>query len=403
MWTVKYKPKSLKEVADQEEAKAKLLKWFESWKPGGKAALLYGPPGNGKTCTVEALAAEKNLDLLETNASDVRSEDKIEQLIGRGARAASLLGTRGKLILIDEVDGLEAHMDRGGARAVVRIIKESAFPVVLTANDPWDRKLFEIRNLCELIEFKKVPLRDAVKRLEYICKMEGVKADPKALHAIAERNQGDLRGAILDLETVAQGKKQIKLEDLEVLGKREREADIFEALRGIFKARSALSAKLSVINVDMDPDEIFWWIENNIVNEYERAEDLAKAYEALAKADLFRSRVIRRQNWRMQAYMIDLMTAGVSQAKKEPYRKFTRYQRPQKISFLAKTMAERERLNSILRRIASRLHCSTKKVKTEFLPYLLYLTEKDKKFEHRFLSALDLTAEDLKTLASFYG
>ncbi|RLI29810.1 MAG: replication factor C large subunit [Candidatus Hecatellales archaeon] len=403
MWTVKYKPRSLKEVADQTEAKTRLLKWFEAWKPGSKAALLYGPPGNGKTCTVEALAREKGLDLLETNASDVRSEERIEHFLGRGVRETSLLGTRGKLILIDEIDGLQAQSDRGGVRAIVKIIRESVFPVVLTANDPWDRKLYEIRSLCELIEFKKVPVRDAVKRLAEICQREGVKADPQALKAIAERNQGDLRGAILDLETLARGRKQITLRDLEILGKREREADIFEALRGVFKSRSALSAKLSVINVDMDPDEVFWWIEQNIVNEYERLEDLAEAYEALAKADLFRSRVIRRQNWRMQAYMMDLMTAGVSQAKREPYRKFTRYQRPERLSFFSKTMAERERLNSLLGRLASRLHCSTRKVKTEFLPYLLYLAQQDERFARRLASALEASKEDLKMLASFYG
>lgn len=402
MWTIKYKPKRLGEVADQAEAKEKLLRWLERWKPGGRAALLHGPPGNGKTCTVEALAAEKNLDLLETNASDVRSESKIERFLGRGVREASLLGTRGKIILIDEIDGLEASADRGGIRAVIRIIKESAFPVVLTANDPWDRSLYEVRGLCELIEFRKVPLRDVVKRLDYICGREGVKADLKVLHALAEKNQGDLRGAILDLETIAQGRKRVTPGDLEALGKREQEANVFAALRGVFKSYSALSAKLSVSNLDMDPSEVFWWIEQNVANEYEKPEDLARAYETLAKADLFRSRIIHRQNWRMQAYMVDLMTAGVSQAKKEPYRKFTRYQRPERLSFYSKTMRERGRLNQVLRRIASRLHCSTRKVKTEFLPYLLFLMKRKEGFAERFASALNLPEEELDILNSFH-
>ena len=398
MWTVKYKPRRLDEVADQSEAKAKLLKWFETWRPGSKAALLWGPPGNGKTCTVEALAAERNLDLLEMNASDVRSESSIEHILGRGVREASLFGTRGKIILIDEVDGMEAKMDAGGTRAIAKIINESRFPVVLTANDPWSRQLYEIRGLCELIEFKKVPLRDAVRRLEYICKMEGIKADPQALRAIVERNQGDLRASILDLETVAQGRKEIKLADLEVLGKREREVDIFEALRGIFKSRTALSAKLSISNLDMDPDEVFWWVEANIPNEYERPEDIARAYEALAKADLFRRRVILRQNWRMQSYMIDLMTAGVSLAKKEPYRKFTKYQRPERLAYLAKTKAEREIISDVLKKLASRLHCSTRKIKTEYLPFIKVLVSKDKKFFDRLSSTLNVPKEDLNQL-----
>lgn len=403
MWTVKYKPKNLSEVVDQEEAKRKLLKWLEEWKPGSRAALLYGPPGNGKTCTVEALASERGFDLLETNASDVRSEEKIERFLGRGVRETPLLGeVKGRIILIDEVDGLEASADRGGIRAIIRIIKESAFPVVLTANDPWDRKLYEVRGLCELIEFKKIPVRDVVKRLEYICGREGIKADRRLLHAIAERNQGDLRGAILDLETIAQGRRQLTPEDLQILGKREQEVDIFEALKGVFKSRSALSAKLSVVNVDMEPSEIFWWIEQNVADEYERPEDLARAYEALAKADLFRSRIIHRQNWRMQAYMVDLMTAGVSQAKKEPYRKFTRYRRPERLSFYSKTMIEREKLNQALGKIASKLHCSTRKVKTEFLPYLLFLARRRGDLAGKLASALNLSREELDRINSFY-
>ncbi|RJS79137.1 AAA family ATPase, partial [Candidatus Bathyarchaeota archaeon] len=95
MWTVKYKPRSLSEVADQREAKNKLLSWLKAWRPGGKAALLYGPPGNGKTCTVEALAAEMGFDLIEMNASDVRTRERIERTVGRAIKMASLTGARG--------------------------------------------------------------------------------------------------------------------------------------------------------------------------------------------------------------------------------------------------------------------------------------------------------------------
>ncbi|KYH40029.1 MAG: hypothetical protein AYL32_013820 [Candidatus Bathyarchaeota archaeon B26-2] len=403
MWTVKYKPRRLSEVADQREAKDKLLRWLKAWKPGEKAALLYGPPGNGKTCTVEALAAEMGLELLEMNASDVRTRERVERVIGRAIKMASLLGAKGKIILIDEVDGLGAADDRGGIRAVMKIIRESAFPVVLTANDPWDRKLYEVRRMCQMIPFKRVPVRDIVKRLDQICRMEGVRADFNVLHMIATRNKGDVRGAILDLETVAQGKIRVTLEDLDVLGDRERETDIFRVLSSIFKSTSALSAKLSIDEVDMNPDEVFWWVEENIPNEYENPEDLARAYEALAKADIFRSRVVKRQNWRMLGYMIDLMTAGVSQAKEKPYRKFTRYQRPKRLRFFSETIVERKSLREVLSRLASCLHCSTRKVKTEFLPFLRYIIRQKPDFAEKLASALNLEEDEIDILRVFYN
>jgi len=195
----------------------------------------------------------------------------------------------------------------------------------------------------------------------------------------------------------------VTLEDLEVLGYREVETDIFKVLSGIFKSTSALSARLSINEADMEPDEIFWWIEENIPNEYERPEDIARAYEALAKADVFRSRVVKRQNWRMMGYMIDLMTAGVSQAKEKPYRKFTRYQRPERLRFLSGTMVERRSLQEVLGRLASRLHCSTRKVKTEFLPFLLYIMERKPEFAKRLASALNLEEDEIKMLHTSYG
>jgi len=75
-WVIKYRPKHVDEVVDQEEAKSQLLTWIESWLagkvPSKRAALLYGPPGVGKTSLVEAIVRDYKLELLELNASDYR-------------------------------------------------------------------------------------------------------------------------------------------------------------------------------------------------------------------------------------------------------------------------------------------------------------------------------------------
>ena len=124
------------------------------------------------------------------------------------------------------------------------------------------------------------------------------------------------------------------------------------------------------MNVDKDPAEIFWWIEENILNEYEKAEEIAKAYEALSKADLFRTRITREQNWKFLKYMIELMTAGVALSKKEMYRKFTRYKYPSKLIVLGRTKFERREEKEKLLELSKELHCSTRKIREEFLPFL---------------------------------
>ena len=203
-----------------------------------------------------------------------------------------------------------------------------------------------------------------------ICSRERIKAEKEVLRKLAKKSQGDLRSAINDLETVGLGKKKIGMEDLEVLGLREKETSIFDALKLIFKSRSALASKLSIRNVDKDPEEIFWWVENNIAKEYEKPEEIAKAFDALSKADLFRSWISLRQYWRFRSYMIDLMTSGVALAKKETYRKFTKYQYPERLIVLGASKKERKEEKEILQELSKQLHCSTRKIRKEFLPFL---------------------------------
>lgn len=377
MWTEKYRPKSLKEFVNQKEALEKFLAWIKKWKPGSKALLFYGPPGVGKTALLQAYATEKGLDLIEMNASDYRSAQQIHEVLGQSMKQRSLFG-RGKIFLLDEIDGIVGTEDRGGVGEIIKIIQESSFPLILTANNPWEPKLRALREYCQLVEFKKIYVFDVEKRLAEICKKERIAVEKDVLRELARMCGGDLRAAINDLETVARGKRKIVLSDLEVLGYRETERSVFDALKIVFKSKSALAAKLSISNVDKDPEEIFWWIENNIAREYEDPEEIAKAYDALSKADIFRQWVVSRQDWRLKGYMIDLMTGGVAIAKKEMYRKFTKYQYPSKIVMLGQTKFERKEEKEKLLELSRQLHCSTRKIRKDFLPFLRIIFKKTK-------------------------
>ena len=111
---------------------------------------------------------------------------------------------------------------------------------------------------------------------------------------------------------------------------------------------------------------------------YEKSGEIAKAYEMLSRADIFRARIMRRQYWKLLKYMIDLMTGGVAISKDEMYRKFSRYQYPDKIKYLGMTKMKRAKDKEKLLELSQHLHCSTNKIKQEFLPYfdLMELGEK---------------------------
>ena len=395
MWAIKYKPKNLKEFVNQKNAVLKFLNWLKKWKPG-RALLFYGPPGTGKTCLIEAFAIERNFEFIELNASDWRSKKQIEEILGQTINSMPIF-RKGKIILIDEVDGIAGREDVGGVGAIIKIIKNSRFPIILTANDPYAPKLKRLIEYCELIEFKPLHVYDIEKRLTLIARKEGIKVDKKVLRELAKRSKGDLRAAITDLEIVSEGKKEVKINDLEVLGFREREKLIFDVLKTIFKSSSAIAAKISLMQADRDPEEVFWWIEENIPKEYEKAEEIARAFEALSKADLFRTYIVKRQHWKFFSYFSEMLSAGVALSKKEMYRKFTKYSPPTILKILGQMKKAKEIRENALGKLGRALHCSTKKVKSEFLPYLKIILSK-KEFERKILEKLDLSKEDFKIM-----
>jgi replication factor C large subunit len=397
MFAQKYKPKNLKEFMNQKEAVKIFLDWMEKPKKG-KALLFYGSPGVGKSALAEAYASEKNLELIGMNASDYRSAKQIKAVIGKSISQQTLF-KRGKVFFIDEIDGLVGRGDSGGVGELIDVIKQSSYPIILAANNPYEPRLRTLLRYCQPIKFSKISVWDIEKRLKEICSHEKISYGGDVLRQLSRMSDGDLRSAINDLWIISAGNGELSSENLNELSSRERERNIFDALKIIFKTKSALGAKLALNNVDKDPDEIFWWIENNIANEYEAPEELANAYDALSRADLFKQRISYRQNWRLLSYMIDAMTAGVAVAKKEAYRKFVKYQYPNNFQILGMTKQTRKDSSGLNKRFASHFHCSSKKFKSQILPYLKIIL-KNKQLKHKFLSGFAIEEGDLKLLFS---
>ena len=349
----KYKPQNLGEVVSQKTIINGILDWLRKWKPG-KALMLYGPSGLGKNLIVELIAKEKGLKLVEINASDKRNAASIKKLIP-ATKEGSLLG--GRLILIDEVDKLSIS-DRGGSAEIIDIIKNSAYPVILIAQNPYDKKLRTLRTYCLLLKFRKIPKNIIERYLINIANNEAIKMKPEIFRQIAENSDGDLRSAINDLE-------------MRAMGQREREKTIFETMQAIFKGN--LKEALETISLsEKNLDEIFWWAEQNVGIEYNNAEDIATALEILSKADMFRSRTYQKQNYRFKKYMRD-MIASLSTL--ESKKGFTMYKPPDMLIILGRTKKQREKAEELYGELASQLHCSKRKIK-EQMPYLNIILKK---------------------------
>ncbi|MEM4701501.1 MAG: replication factor C large subunit [Candidatus Bathyarchaeia archaeon] len=401
-WTVKYKPKSLKEVVGNKEAIQKFVDWVKSWNEGipeKRAAFIYGPPGVGKTVTVEALANDFKMELVEKNASDYRTEEAVKRFAGLASQYGSLFGTR-RIILFDELDGLTGTADKGGVKAMVDVIKTAQCPIVLIANNAFDPRFAVLRSYCLLIEFKKPSVTEVLKHLKAICLKEGIDAEENALKFIAQRSEGDIRSAVTDLQALAQGKKRLTYDDVSWLGFRDRQENIFTVLRMILYGKTCDGAKRAVNMADVDVDMLFEWIYENVPNHFTDPHDLARAMDALSMADVYRGRIKRTQDWGFIRYVIDYMTAGVAMARVNTKTSgWTPFHFPERIQALSKSKEERSIQLEIGKKIKRKCHISATRASKELLPYLRIIFKNNVEMAAGIAKWLDLTPEMVEYVA----
>ena len=398
MWTKKYSPENSKSVLGQEKGLSELKSYISGYKHGGDAALVYGPTGCGKTAAVQAIAKELNLELVELNASDLRNKDAINSIVGSASKQMSLF-MRGKIILVDEIDGLAGREDRGGLQELLKLITESSFPIVMTANDPFEQKFSALRKAAKMIQFNKIEVPDLLSALKNVCKGEELAYDEDALEAVARRADGDLRAGLIDLFLLTRGEKRLTMEQVSILFDRRRIITIMDALTRIFKTKELDVALSAMDNVDEDIDEIIMWVDENIPAEYNKALDLMRAYDCLSHADVFKGRIARWQHWRLLVYVNSLITAGVALAKDEKYKTPGKYKRPGRPLKIWIWNRKNQLRNSIAAKLAAVTHSSKHYAFQETVPYLQAIFLNDKTKRDQLTLELGLDEKEIEWLS----
>lgn len=230
----KYRPNRFEDVVGQEHVGLTLKNALKNEKLA-HAFLFCGPRGVGKTTCARILAKVLNcsnteadfepcnscpsctafndnasFNIIELDAASNNSVEHIRHLIEQ-VRFQPQQG-KYKVFIIDEVHMLSSQ----AFNAFLKTLEEPPpYAIFILATTEKHKIIPTILSRCQIFDFKRIQVASMVEHLKMICDKEGIKADPEALHIIAQKADGALRDALSIFDRIASASgKEIRYEDV---------------------------------------------------------------------------------------------------------------------------------------------------------------------------------------------
>lgn len=211
----KYRPDRFDTVVGQEHVVQTLKNAIKN-RHLAHAFLFCGPRGVGKTTSARLLAktinctqlsadfeacntcdscrafnANASFNIYELDAASNNSVDDIRGLVDQVRYAPQ--GAQYKIYIIDEVHMLSA----AAFNAFLKTLEEPPpYAKFILATTEKHKILPTILSRCQVFDFHRIKIDDAVKQLKKICESENIQAEEEALHVIGKKADGAMRDAL---------------------------------------------------------------------------------------------------------------------------------------------------------------------------------------------------------------
>jgi replication factor C large subunit len=384
VWSEKYRPKRIDQLVGNEDSRLLVALWLSEWKPRAKAALLMGPPGTGKTTFVNLLARANGMNLVDLNASDVRTKEMLRKRMGEAMTTVSLFGER-SLIFLDEVDGLAGRSDYGAVEFIKESVKESQNPIVMAANDPDSDEIRKLSSSCLSVRFRPPPPREVEMYLREVTRGEGLEVDEEGLRSCVIEAGGDVRQAI-NLLQGSQGQRRRE-------GGRYKDKDVSvsEAFNGFFGAADKEEAAGFLRALSLSAFEKVREVQRSVVKSGLPPPEMAKALEVVSNADLLIGKMMKSGEWRMLRYLDRLFVEELYPVVRG---RAVKYGGQDDLPFpvLVRVWNDSKKVRDISVRYAAKAHTSGMSARSQDLPYLFSLCSR-KRFREDLEHALGLDAD----------
>lgn len=170
--------------------------------------IIAGPPGVGKTTTILCLARillGENFRnaVLELNASNERGIDVVRNKIKMFAQQkVTLPRGRHKIVILDEADSMTEGAQQALRRTMELYSSTTRFALACNTSE----KIIEpIQSRCAMIRFSKLTDAQVLAKCIFICQKENLDYSEDGLEAIVFTAQGDMRQALNNLQSTANG------------------------------------------------------------------------------------------------------------------------------------------------------------------------------------------------------